>query len=67
MTVHKVIDDFTPEQLAKLKAMRQAESKSKASAFFRDDELLLAEFGWMAVTVLATTSALWALILRLRG
>ncbi|WP_051237103.1 MFS transporter [Ottowia thiooxydans] len=29
--------------------------------------LLFAEFGWMAVTVLATTSALWALILRLRG
>ena len=45
MTVHKVIDDFTPEQLAKLKAMKQAESKSKTSAFFRDDELLLAEFG----------------------
>lgn len=53
MTVHKVIDDFTPEQLAKLKAMKQAESKSKASAFFRDDELLLAEFGkyygWQAI------------------
>lgn len=53
MTVHKVIDDFTPEQVAKLKAMREAESKAKASAFFRDDELLLAEFGkyygWQAI------------------
>ena len=53
MTEHKVIDEFTPEQLAKLEATREAESKSKASAFFRDDELLLAEFGkyygWQAV------------------
>lgn len=53
MAVHKVIDDFTPEQLEKLKAMRKAESGSKASAFFRDHELLLAEFGkyygWAAV------------------
>ena len=53
MAVHKVIDDFTPEQLAKLKAMRKASSGAGASAFYRDNELLLAEFGkyygWQAV------------------
>ena len=53
MAVHKVIDDFTPEQLAKLKAMRKASSNAGASAFYRDNEMLLAEFGryygWQAV------------------
>ena len=53
MAVHKVIDDFTPEQLAKLKAMRKASSGARASAFYRDNEMLLAEFGryygWQAV------------------
>lgn len=53
MAVHKVIDDFTPEQLAKLKAMRKASSNARASAFYRDNEMLLAEFGkyygWQAV------------------
>lgn len=53
MAVHKVIDDFTPEQLAKLKAMRKASSAARASAFYRDNEMLLAEFGkyygWQAV------------------
>lgn len=53
MAVHKVIDDFTPEQLAKLKAMRKASSGAGASAFYRENELLLAEFGkyygWQAV------------------
>lgn len=53
MAVHKVIDDFTPEQLAKLKAMRKASSGAGASAFYRDNEMLLAEFGryygWQAV------------------
>lgn len=52
MAVHKVIDDFTPEQLAKLKAIK-AKSGARASAFYRDNELLLAEFGkyygWQAV------------------
>lgn len=52
MAVHKVIDDFTPEQLAKLKAIK-AKSGAGASAFYRDNELLLAEFGkyygWQAV------------------
>nr|DAJ10013.1 MAG TPA: hypothetical protein [Caudoviricetes sp.] len=52
MAVHKVIDDFTPEQLAKLKAIK-AKSGARASAFYRDKEMLLAEFGryygWQAV------------------
>ena len=52
MAVHKVIDDFTPEQLAKLKAIK-AKSGAGASAFYRDNEMLLAEFGryygWQAV------------------
>ena len=52
MAVHKVIDDFTPEQLAKLKAIK-AKSGARASAFYRDNEMLLAEFGryygWQAV------------------
>lgn len=52
MAVHKVIDDFTPEQLAKLKAIK-AKSGAGAPAFYRDNELLLAEFGkyygWQAV------------------
>ena len=52
MAVHKVIDDFTPEQLAKLKAIK-AKSGAGASAFYRDNELLLAEFGkyygWQAI------------------
>lgn len=52
MAVHKVIDDFTPEQLAKLKAIK-AKRGARASAFYRDNEMLLAEFGryygWQAV------------------
>lgn len=52
MAVHKVIDDFTPEQLAKLKAIK-AKSGASASAFYRDNEMLVAEFGkyygWQAV------------------
>lgn len=52
MAVHKVIDDFTPEQLAKLKAIK-AKSGARASAFYRDNEMLVAEFGkyygWQAV------------------
>lgn len=52
MAVHKVIDDFTPEQLAKLKAIK-AGGNARASAFYRDNEMLLAEFGrcygWQAV------------------
>ena len=52
MAVHKVIDDFTPEQLAKLKAIK-AGGNARASAFYRDNEMLVAEFGkyygWQAV------------------
>lgn len=52
---HAVIDDLTPEQLAKLRALKQRTSNAAvpASTFYTPHELQLAEFadyyGWQAL------------------
>lgn len=55
MAYHRVLDDLTPEQVAKLRALKQSSESMTlpASNFYTPHELLLAEFadyyGWQAL------------------